>query len=181
MAYLATAVTFGCALGLVNLVIVLGVVRRLRELHELLAGGVPALPRFEPNMLAAGATVGDFSASTGDGAPVARADLTGSTLVGFLTLGCPACLESLPWFVARAEGTAGGRDGVLAVLAGVGAEHSEMYGRLAAVARVVVEPELGPVAKAFGLTSYPSFALLYDDTVVASDFALERIPETVPG
>jgi len=170
------AFVFLSALGLANLGLTLAVVRWLRA--QARSSGTFA--GVQLNVLGAGATIGDFDTSTVDGVPIARTDLTGHTLVGFLTPGCPACLESLPSFAARAESTVGGPDRVLAIVAGVGAEFTEMCDRLRPLARVVVEEELGPVATAFGVDSYPAFALLSEHTVVASHFVLDQIPETVP-
>lgn len=174
------AFVFLSVLGLANLTLTLAVARWVRA--QARTGGAfdGAHTGSRLNVLGAGATVGEFATSTVDGAAIARTDLIGRTLVGFLSPGCPACLESLPWFAARAESTAGGPDRVLAVVAGVGAEFTEMCDRLRPLARVVVEEELGPVARAFGVESYPAFALLSGDTVVASHFVLDEIPQTAP-
>lgn len=178
MPYLLATTALLATIGLVNVALTLGVIRQLRTQRELLAGGL-AVPAFEPPMLPAGATIAEFRATTVDGQVVSNTDLGLGTLVGFLTPGCPACLESLPWFLRRAE-AAGQRDQVLAVISGAGADQTDMCRRLAEVARVVVEEERGAVAQAFGVQNYPAFALMSGDTVVASHFVLDQIPETVP-
>ena len=88
------------ALGLVNLVLLLGVVRRLNEHTRVLAQTLAAADPV-PVMLT-GNTVGDFAVSTVDGELVDRAGLDSFTLVGFVSTGCPACAESLPAFLDRA-------------------------------------------------------------------------------
>lgn len=166
-------------LGLVNLVVTLGLARRMRAQVDLLRMSIEGVSNPRPIMLEAGNRVGGFAAATTAGDPVGHADLRGPTLVGFLSASCPACAESLPSFVARARLVPGGRAGVLAVLVGGEDATGELRERLAPVARVVVEHPSGPVATAFGVDGFPAFALLDDDRVVASHFALDRVPEAV--
>jgi peroxiredoxin len=167
-------------LGLVNLVLTLGLVRRVHAQSALLRMSIEGIENPRPIMLEAGAHVGPFAAATTGGDPVEHADLRGPTLVGFLSASCPACAESLPSFVARARAVPGGRERVLAVVVGDDEATGELRERLAPVARVVVEHTAGPVARAFGVDGFPAFALLADDRVVASHFALDRVPEAVP-
>src|SRR6266508_1061488 len=117
MALLVAAVTVVGALGVVNLIFSLGVIRRLREHTEILdrlaAGGGA---QGESVMLRPGETVGDFVATTMDGERVSRGALVGSTLVGFFSPDCAPCEERLPEFVDHAEHHPGGRRQVLAVI-----------------------------------------------------------------
>lgn len=165
------------ALGLANLVLTLGLVRRVRAQNELMRMSIEGIANPKPIMRVAGERVGDFVAATTTGDRVSAADLRGHTLVGFLSHTCPACAESLPSFVARARLTPGGRDRVLAVVVGAGDATGELRARLTPVARVVVESTAGPVARAFGVDGFPAFALLDGDRVVASHFALDGIPD----
>lgn len=177
MSYLPAAVTLVGVLGVLNLAVTLGLARRVRQQSELVAMSIEGVTNPKPIMLTAGRSVGEFDATTVDGEPVRSADLRGPTLVGFVSPGCPACAESLPAFVARAGTIPGGRRQVLAVVVGAPGTTGELRDRLAPVARVVAEPAGGPVAVAFGVDGFPAFALLSDDTVVGSHFALDRIPE----
>lgn len=168
------------AIGLANLVLTLGVVRRMRAQNELMRMSIEGVANPAPIMLEAGAQVGSFRAATTAGDAVGSNDLRGQTLVGFLSSSCPACAESLPSFLDRARLTPGGRDRVLAVVVGAEDTTAELRERLAPVARVVVEHREGPVSSAFGVSGFPAFALVADDRVVASHFALDRVPEAAP-
>lgn len=164
-------------LGLANLVLTLGLVRRVHAQSALLRMSIEGVENPRPIMLEAGEHVRPFAAATTAGDAVAHADLSGPTLVGFLSASCPACAESLPSFVARARLTPGGRERVLAVVVGGEDATAELRAALAPVARVVTEHASGPVARAFGVDGFPAFALLDGDRVVASHFALDRVPE----
>jgi hypothetical protein len=165
-------------LGLANLVLVVGLLRRLRRHDALMQTMIDGVANPEPIMLTAGEEIRDFNSTTAAGKPVGSADLHGRTLVAFLSPTCPACIDSLPLFTARAQLTPGGPEQVLAVVVGHEEETTELRERLEPVARVVVEPPSGPVAAAFGVLGFPAFAVLDDHTVAASDFALERLPDT---
>ena len=84
-----------------NLLLTVGVVRRLREHTERLAtlGGSPGAAT-----LAAGQRVGEFATTAIGGEPVACDLLPGRALVGAFTSGCGACAERLPDFLVRAKG-----------------------------------------------------------------------------
>jgi thiol-disulfide isomerase/thioredoxin len=147
------------ALCLLNLLLVVGVIRRLREHTELIedvrssASGPPVRI-----MLPAGEEVGDFSARTVDGAAVSRGSLDGDTLVGVFSPGCPACAEQLPLFTALAASFPGGRDRVLAVVVGDAEEAAAEVAALAPVARVVQEAHGGDASTAFGVNGFPALA-----------------------
>jgi len=168
-------------LVLVNVALTLAVVRRQNEQGRLLTQVVS--DRGEPAALDVlpGDQVGDFAATTVDGRTLSRTDLRGSTLVAFMAPGCPSCEYSLPEFVSRAAGAPRGRDQVLAVVLGTSLGAGPMRDMLAPVAQVLTEDQdRGPPARAFGVTALPAFALLTDDTVVASYPLADRIPESIP-
>ena len=165
-------------LGLANLVLVVGLLRRLRRHDALMQVMIDGVANPEPIMMEAGEEIRTFSAATATGSPVGSADLRGRTLVGFLSPTCPACIDSLPLFLARAQTVPGGREQVLAVVVGHDDEIDELRERLEPVARVVVEQPSGPVADAFGVIGFPAFAVLDEHTVTASHFALERLPRS---
>jgi hypothetical protein len=156
-----------------NLILTVGVVRRLREhtaILDTLAGEPPEVMR------PAGAVVDDFAATAGDGTPVARDLLTGQTLVGFFTPGCGPCQEKLPEFLARAGKAPGGRSLAVVVDANGGGAMAE---RLADVALVVVERSGGPVATAFGVRAFPAFALVGPEGRIEASGDLAAIPVVV--
>lgn len=177
MSDLAVVVLVLGTLGLANLVLTLRLLQRVRAQQQLMRMSIEGVENPHPIMLTAGNRVGTFTTGTVDGEQVGAGELRGQTLVGFLSQSCPACAESLPAFLDRARLTPGGRDNVLAVLVGGADAVDELRDRLAPVSRVVVEHQSGPVARAFGVDGFPAFALLDGDRVVASHFALDRIPD----
>lgn len=178
MPYLAAAVALVGALCLLNLLLALGIIRRLREHTAQLAiraqGHGPGKV-----MLPAGASVGDFAVTTTDGEPLSAELLSGTTLIGFFAHGCDPCHELMPQFITYAAGFAGGRNQVLAVVIGEATDATEMLDALAPVARTVREDPQGPVAKAFGVSAYPALALLDGRVVIASGHELAALPRAV--
>lgn len=181
-AFLIALVVLAGAICVLNLLLTVGVIRRLRQHTDKLAnlstlGGPPV-----HIMIGEGEQAGEFAATTTDGEPLSRDLLSGQTLVGVLSPDCSACKERLPEFVARAETFPGGRGQVLAVLAGE-PERVELYReQLAPVARVVIEPPMeGPVATALKVQGWPAFAVLdADGTVVTSGLDLGALPAVWP-
>ncbi len=145
---------------MLNLLLTLGVIRRLREHTELLTRpaqhhGGPGTP--------VGEEVGDFQASTVDGQPVARADLAaaaGETFVAVLTPHCRPCTEKLPALAAHLRARSGG---ALVVVVGDAGEAADMLATLSPVARVVVDKPGGPVATAFQATAFPTMLTVAPD------------------
>lgn len=161
MSYLAAGLGLLALLTLFNLILLLGVVRRLREHSERLAGGA-AVPVPEGPMMPAGETVGAFATAATDGAPVSSELFDGETLVGFFSPSCQPCKVQLPRFVAYAKSVPGGRERVLAtVVIGGPDEDPEPYvNALKDVARVVVEPHGGTLYEAFDVTGFPAVGLV---------------------
>jgi hypothetical protein len=167
MAYLAAAVAALAALGLVNLTLTLGVVRRLRDMAP--DPGSAGLPR---PVLAPGEVPGRIAATALDGESV-----TGAPLVGFFAPNCAPCHDRLPQFVEYARQLPGGADDALAVIVGDPDEGADLIAAVHTVARVVVEPTRGPVASAYGVSGYPALCLVDGSgTVVASGTDLSSFP-----
>jgi hypothetical protein len=158
MSYLAAATVLACALGVLNLVLVMGVVKRLREMAQSAPAGGPRVT-IEP-----GDKPAPFAVEAVDGV-VIDSDGLANTLVGFLSPDCDACKERLPQFLAYAEAV--GRERTVAVLIGTPDELTDLAAQVRPVARVVMEPSYGPVATAFSTTGYPAVVLL-DGTGVVS-------------
>jgi hypothetical protein len=169
--YLIAAVTLASALGLLNLLLTLGVIRRLRETATHDAGA-----HDRQGILSAGRIPSDFTATDTDGRPLSRGDLTGTVLVGFFSTSCDACVIELPRFVSRAGDHAGGRDQVLAVVDGDRPAVDEVVRQLTGVARVVVEEAPGTVATAFQVEAFPSWCLLDNGTVEESGSGASQNP-----
>jgi thiol-disulfide isomerase/thioredoxin len=157
VSYLIAAVALALALTLLNLLLTLGIIRRLREMRDGDAAG--------PGILGQGRTPADFAAIDTDGREVTRTQLSGTVLVGFFATTCSACLTELPRFVARAGDAPGGRDHVLAVVQGDGPAAQDMTRQLTGAGRVVVEGPNGPIAGAFEVKAFPAWCLLDNGTV----------------
>jgi thiol-disulfide isomerase/thioredoxin len=152
-------------LCVVNLILLLGLVRRVNRLGE--RSGAPAAESPEP---AVGDRVGQFAATTTGGERIDTAGLTGRTLVGFFAAGCPPCERLLPHFVANAEGFPGGRRQVLAIVVAKKGDPGEVAARLERIARVIVEPGRGPASRAFGVDAFPSVCQTENGRIVATNF-----------
>src|SRR4051794_28290086 len=113
---LAAALVVVGAVAVTNLLLTFGVIRRLREHTGLLADRPGGPPR--KGVIAKGEAPGDFVAMTTAAEPVSTGSISGGQLVGFFMPGCAPCKELAPRFVATARAEAGGRDRVLAVVAG---------------------------------------------------------------
>jgi thiol-disulfide isomerase/thioredoxin len=176
--YLAGAIVLIGAIAVLNLILTFGVIRRLREDSERLAGGAPPMPEV---MLTAGASPDAFVATTTDGERVSQELLTGDMLVGFFSPHCGPCKELAPRFVERAAAVPGGRSRVLAVLVGERHEMGELLPGLERVARVVVERDIdaeGTVSHAFAVRGFPAVCTLdRDGRVASSGFELSVLRE----
>jgi thiol-disulfide isomerase/thioredoxin len=176
MPYLAAAVVLVGVIAVLDLLLTVGVVRRLREQADALRELRQASDSDADVevILPAGRTVAEFSAGTVSGRTLSRDGLTGTTLVGFFSPHCEPCRDQLPDFLAYAAGFDGA---VVAVAAGEPAETASLVAELAAVAEVVTQPENGPLEKAFGVRGYPALCLVEPDgRVLAGGYGLDALP-----
>ncbi|MEV3926773.1 TlpA family protein disulfide reductase [Actinomadura coerulea] len=166
MPYLVAAVVLLGVLCLLNLLLTVGILRRMRADALRSAGRGDSLFALEP-----GAPVGEFTAVTVDGDPVTRRDVTG--VVGFFSADCAACHDLLPSFVGRAREL--GRERVLAV---VGGDDPATVAALAPVARVVLaDLDGGPMARAFQNEWTPALYVVDEDgRIAATDTRIDRLP-----
>ncbi|GGV00800.1 hypothetical protein GCM10010182_17680 [Actinomadura cremea] len=169
MPYLVAGLVFVGLLSAFDLLLILAVVRRLREHAPPGAAGPPA--PFTPP----GTALPEFTATGLDGTAVTRAYFTEPTIVGLLSTTCASCRERLPEFADRVRGLDARR--VLAVVEGDRADAEPFVAALSPLATVVVEPPNGPVSTAFGRPAYPSFYVVGADAVVtASTLAPSGLP-----
>jgi hypothetical protein len=159
-ALLIALAVFAGALCLLNLVLTLGVVRRLREHAERIAELSPEPPNA---MRAVGTLVEPFDASSVEGRPLSREGLRGLTLVGVFSPDCPACAERLPLFLDYAGSFAGGRDQVIALVVGTPQEAADHVAALSPVAHVVVASMQDSITQALGVRGFPAFGVLDGD------------------
>jgi hypothetical protein len=174
----AAVVVFG-TLTTLNLILTLGVIRRLREQSERLAT-VDSGQSIEP-MIAPGQTPADFTATTIDGEVITRDDVTGARLIAFVSPTCDACAVQIPMLLDRAASMPGGRDNVVVVVVGKGDGVVQYAEQFRAVAHVVAETATGPVTRAFEAGGFPAFGLLdADGRLVASAVSIDRLDLPVP-
>lgn len=173
MSFLVAAVIFVGVLSVVNLLLMLAVIRRLRE-HANTLRNVPMPPPFTPP----GTKLPEFTATDSTGAGVTRAAFgagDGATVVGMFSTDCSACDEHLPQFAERVRHL--GRDRVMALVVGAGPKTDTFTAALAPVATVIVEDHEGPVYAAFQHPPFPGFYLVDGDGVVTvSAHSLDELP-----
>ncbi|MFH9688845.1 redoxin domain-containing protein [Streptomyces sp. NPDC017413] len=183
MSPLAAAVLAVGALAMVDLVLTVGVVRRLREHSELLrqaSAPAAAMPGGMSGIASVGTPVPSFTAGPSD-SPVTDRDLTDGTLVAFFSPTCEPCRDKLPGFVARYADRPDEARQVLAVVVNdsyssheardpqssheaadphgpgrPGEDAGAMAAALAAAVPTVQEPFDGPVTTAFAAKAFPS-------------------------
>jgi thiol-disulfide isomerase/thioredoxin len=180
MTLLAVAVAVVGVLCLIDLVLTLGVVRRLRDhSSRLTAMNAAALDIPSDALRAPGSPVDPFTATDIDGVDRSLGDLAEPSLVAFFAPDCPACEEKLPAFLAYASAFPGGRDRTLAVVSGQ-AGGVKYRTALAEVGAVVMEPQRGPVQEAFGAKAFPTFLVIVDGVVTTSTHDVADLPEHQP-
>ncbi|MEU2435322.1 TlpA family protein disulfide reductase [Streptomyces rubradiris] len=153
MAALTAAVVLLGILCVFNLLLTIGVIKKLREYGP--AGPVGA-PGKGMTPLRPGEELPAFTAVTEDGTPVGPSSLPDGSLITFLAPDCAPCREKLPELVAYAAADPGRRDRTLAVVVGGPAECEGFVRELSPVARVVVEPKGGPVCAALRVDAFPT-------------------------
>ncbi|MFI0813384.1 TlpA family protein disulfide reductase [Streptomyces echinatus] len=151
MFFLTVAVVFVGLLGALNLILMIGVIKRLREHTERLSAFSPQTSDIE-----VGTEITAFRAVTVDDEPLTLESLGDDTLVAFFSPSCGPCKTTLPSFVAHARSLPGGRNRVLATVVGDTDAAEQFVAELKPVARVVVEPPAGTVSTAFGARAYPT-------------------------
>jgi hypothetical protein len=151
------------ALSLAELLLILLIARKVRQLDDRCASG-PALPAAGAGRpwLEAGTQIPPFRAQTTSSEPVGLEQLLGQeSLVGFFSPGCRPCREQLP-ALAIVVGPAGQADEYLSILDGV--------------VPVVREEQGGPVTTAFAARAFPGVFLLDPGgKVVASGASVARV------
>lgn len=180
MGYLSALLILVGLVCAANLLLTVGVIRRLRE-HTAQLSTLGGDSVVDDVALPAGSVVADFTGVSIDGRHVDLTTLGDSALVGFFSPQCAACKERLPQFVshAAARPTTGGAT-ILAVVAGSQDETRALADELKPVATVVVESDRGPVQQAFGVTGYPAFLRIENGVVAASSYELAPVLELEP-
>ncbi|MBD0417977.1 redoxin domain-containing protein [Streptomyces sp. TRM S81-3] len=180
MAALTAAVVLVGILCVLDLLLTIGVIKKLREYGP---GGPMGAPGKGMTPLRPGEELPAFTAVAEDGARVSPSSLPdGWSLIAFLSPNCAPCRTKLPELVAYAAAEPGGRDRTLAVVVGEPGECERFVRELSPVARVVVEPKGGPVCAALRVDAFPTTLRVHSDqgrTVVTGhvvDLAREASP-----
>lgn len=160
MELLAAAVVVVGLLSMANLLLMVGVIRRLRKMATQSEFGSPMM-----DGLLVGERMPEFAAMTTAGEPVTHELVSGPALIAFFSPGCPPCEELLPRFIARARTSSSQAFAV--VVADPGEDVAEKVERLREVARVVVEPPMGDLQRAFKVQGYPTVYVIDADGTVA--------------
>ena len=179
MPYLIAAVVLVGALGLLNLVLSFGIIRRLRE-QAAIGHHDPAPDAGEkPWMALQQQQVRPFAVETADGVRIDRDALPDRLLVAFLSATCDACAQRLPRFREVAGRLP--RSQVLAIAVGPLEETVALRTELAEFAQVAAEEDLGPVAAAFSVEGYPAFLMLDSAGVVLASGWDAGVFDKTPG
>ena len=179
MPVLVAAVALTVALCLVNLLLMFGVVRRLRE-HGRLLSELGTLP--EVTDLIPGEAPGAFTAVSATGKQLRNA--TGVQVAAFFSTQCSVCPERVEPFINYVSRRGIGQDRVLAVIVGNGnpdgGDLTPYADQLAGIATVCTEHDDGGVSTAFKVTAFPAFCLLDDDGLLtASGYDPATLPALV--
>ncbi|MFG2039138.1 TlpA family protein disulfide reductase [Dactylosporangium sp. NPDC048998] len=164
MPYLVSVVVLVGAVGLLNLVLTYGVIRRLREHTALLAGPPAGGGSPWPEV---GKKVGAFTATTTTGRPLSTADLPEGAAVGFFRTGCQPCTERMPRFAEYAQAH-DAPERFVAVLVGEPEELAEEIRLLTPLAQVVLTQRDSDVLKAFDVSGFPTLVRLGAGQVIAA-------------
>ncbi|GIF12499.1 hypothetical protein [Actinoplanes teichomyceticus] len=170
MPYLIAAVVLVGILCVLDLILSLGVIRRLRIHNELITKLMSGEATSVAMMMPVGDSAEPFTAITDADGMVTEKSLPGRNLVGFFLEDCTGCQQLLPDFLAAAARFPGGRERVLAVVVHTSGEEkiADYRGRLAPVARVVVEGADQGIGAAMKVRGFPAFGLLDDGRLLAS-------------
>ncbi len=158
MPFLTAAVIVVGVLCVLDLLLTVAVIRRLRE-HGTRLAALDALgPPIGPTFLPAGSAVPEFSGRTVDGEPVSRATLgDGPGAIAFLRPDCQPCRDRVPDLRSFAAALPGGRARVLVVVTADGDAAGGMGDDLREVAQVVSGPSAAAIVAAFEVSGFPTF------------------------
>lgn len=178
MAILTAAVVLVGLLCVVDLLLTLAVIRRLRTHTEQLATlRDPAADNPFAGMVAAGSPVPAFTGRSVDGVPVDVATAQPELIVFFST-SCSACATELPELVALlGSGAHEGRRAVVIVAGQDNAGSVRFVDALRPVATVVREPFGGPILTAFAVDVYPTFYVVADGVVRGRAISVRGLAE----
>ncbi|MFD6952353.1 hypothetical protein A6A08_09435 [Nocardiopsis sp. TSRI0078] len=167
MFFVVVAVALVGALGLLNLLLSIGVVRRLRQHTELLEKRPPSTDEDIPaSAVSVGTPVGEVRATSTRGAELSFGADTDRLVVAFLSPDCSPCRKRLPLLLDHAAQHPDAH--VLAVVIEENGLEAEMVARLEPAVPVVVQPWEGELPRLFDVQGTPSFVTLENGAVTAT-------------
>jgi thiol-disulfide isomerase/thioredoxin len=162
MPFLIAAVVLVGAIAILNLVLTLAVIRRLRRNEA--AGAMPV----EDSGPAVGSPVPAFTGRTTAGETFDNDALAGApSVIAFFSTTCPACKSALPHLQEYAEHHGLKPSQVLVVIGGEPEDADHFIDKLTPIATIVFEPSMGPISTSFAVTAFPTFVMVGDDAVVS--------------
>ncbi|WP_433087840.1 hypothetical protein ACQP1P_18095 [Dactylosporangium sp. CA-052675] len=164
MPFVIAAVALVGLLCLVDLLLTVAVIRRLREHTTALAELKAKSP--DAGLLRPGTPLPRFAGS--------RPDLE---VLAFLSTTCSVCVTELPDLAAFLAGRAAPERALVVVAGPDNADAHRLTDGLEAFATVLREPLDGPVATAFDNHLFPTFYLVSDGVVRASAISVESLTE----
>ncbi|WP_034264800.1 redoxin domain-containing protein [Actinospica robiniae] len=150
---LTVAVILVGALGVLNLLLSLAIVRKLR-------GSAPASEPPAVSGLARGGTLPDFEATARDGAAATSAMFADGGLLIFLRARCPFCWEKLSAMGAYVHSTGFAPDRVLFVVIEDGEVSAEHWQELGSLGVVVAENPGGALSERFQIRATPAYGFI---------------------
>jgi hypothetical protein len=173
IATLTASVMVLAVLTVLNLILCLAVIRRMRATEE-----SAAVASLSGDMPAPGTVVTGLAATTTAGDLIGPDDLAHEeTFVAVLSVGCPSCETFVAELGRRRRSLP--EHALLIVTAGAGQDAGPMAGRLSSRAPVIIAGDDDPVLDAFGgISTFPTFMRLERGVVVASHFRADAVLRT---
>ena len=166
MVYLVAAVVLLAGVAVINLLLTIGVIGRLRDHAAALKSMQDSSPGFA---LSPGDQIPDFVAEDLDHRLVSRESIAGrEALMGFFSASCRACEIQLPEFLQAADAMRRQEAEVVAVVSGSGDEQASLVEKLRQSVRVIPESEYGPVTSTMEVRGFPVFYHWTPDGVLVS-------------
>ncbi|SCF26629.1 hypothetical protein GA0074695_4963 [Micromonospora viridifaciens] len=164
-------------ISLINLALLLGVIKRLRETT---ARNDEGHETDEPLAIAIpGRSVPPFVVRTTTGEEITEASLSGSTMVGFFSPGCGMCKVRIPDFLIRARQLERASGRAIAVVTSADNGGAEIAAKLESAAKVCVGEDGEGLVVALEVVGFPAFALLEGDVMVQSGTGVPLLSDPV--
>jgi hypothetical protein len=181
VAALTAAIVLVGLLCLVDLLLTVGVVRRLREHEVKMVAVTSSLSGPGPSWLPVGSRPPAFTSATVAGEVLSDHALAdGRAIVAFLQSGCRPCEERLPAFRALMEGKRGAGTRAIAVVVGSPPSSAPLMASLRDIAPVVGGKEAEHLARTFAVNAFPTFYALEDGLVTAVGTDVGQVADTAP-